>query len=104
MSVFQDLYHSEINFAVSTAWDLGFDVKLGDEMNGYCAEANFRRFGQIEPWLIEQAINHFPNSEFTRLYKDCADLFSFADNPEEGSFSRAWSYPPSSIYLNKNET
>lgn len=70
MSVFQDLYHSEINFTVSTFWDGGFDVKLGDEMNGYVAQTNVNRFGQVEPWLIEQTIQHFPKSLFTRMYRD----------------------------------
>ncbi len=70
MSVLQDLYHSEINFAVSTFWDGGFFVKLGDEMNGFAAEANFNRWGEVEPWLINAAIEHFPDSFFAELYRD----------------------------------
>lgn len=70
MSVFQDLYHSEINFSVSTFWDGGFEVKLGDEMNGFKAEANFTRWGMVEPWLIGAAIEHFPESLFARMYRD----------------------------------
>lgn len=70
MSVIQDLYHSEINFSVSTFWDNGFDVKLGDGMNGYKAEANLDRWGLVEPWLIEQTIKHFPDSLFARMYRD----------------------------------
>ena len=34
----QELYNSEINLHLSWMWDAGFDVKLGDEMNGYKAE------------------------------------------------------------------
>lgn len=70
MSVFQDLYHSEINFQITTFWDAGFEVKLGDEMNGFKAETTIRRFGQIEPWLIDQAIQHFPQSLFAKMYRD----------------------------------
>ena len=38
-----------------TFWDNGYDVKLGDYMNGFKAEINLDRWGQIEPWLIENA-------------------------------------------------
>lgn len=31
-------YKSEINVEISTFWDGGWDVKLGDPMNGYLAE------------------------------------------------------------------
>jgi hypothetical protein len=68
VSVFQDLYHSEINFAISTMWDGGFDVKLGDEMNGFVAETTVDRWGKVEPWLSEQAIRHFPHSLFAEMY------------------------------------
>ena len=70
MSIFQDLYDSEINFRISTFWDNGFEVKLGDEMNGYYAEATFSRFGEIEPWLKEKAIENFGDSLFARIYRD----------------------------------
>lgn len=75
MSVFQDLYHSEINFSVSTFWDGGFDVKLGDEMNGFKAEINLPRWGMVEPWLIDAAITHFPESLFARMYRDDLHVF-----------------------------
>jgi hypothetical protein len=32
--VMRKLYESEINCALSCFWDNGWDVKLGDEMNG----------------------------------------------------------------------
>lgn len=70
MSVFQDLYHSEINFSVSTFWDGGYDVKLGDEINGIRAEMSVDRWGQVEPWLTQAAIKHFPNSLFAKMYRD----------------------------------
>lgn len=70
MSVFQDLYHSEINFRVSTFWDAGFHVELGDETNGFKAEATFNRWGEVEPWLIQAAIEHFPKSLFAQMYRD----------------------------------
>lgn len=70
MSVFQDLYHSEINFRVSCFWDGGFAVELGDDMNGIRAQTNCDRWGQIEPWLINAAIEHFPESLFAEMYRD----------------------------------
>lgn len=70
MSILQDLYHSEINFSVSTVWDGGFDVKLGDEFNGFRAEGNFDRWGEVEPWLRDEAIRHYPDSLFARMYRD----------------------------------
>jgi len=33
--VIDALYDSEINCSVSTFWDGGFTMKLGDEMNGF---------------------------------------------------------------------
>lgn len=70
MSVFQDLYDSEINFSISTMWDGGFDVKLGDDINGFKAETTVNRFGEVEPWLTEAAIKHRPHSTFARMYRD----------------------------------
>lgn len=70
MSVMQDLYSSEINFSISTMWDGGFDVQLGDVMNGFVAETNVNRFGMVEPWLTAAAIEHFPDSLFAKMYQD----------------------------------
>jgi hypothetical protein len=70
MSVLQDLYHSEINFSISTFWDGGFDVKLGDPTNGFLAETNVDRWGQVEPWLMQAAVEHFPGSLFAQMYRD----------------------------------
>jgi hypothetical protein len=66
MSILQELYDSEINFAVSTFWDGGFDVQLGDYMNGYLAEVCVDRWEQVEPWLEQAALEHCPNSTFAR--------------------------------------
>ena len=70
MSVLQDLYHSEINFSVSTFWDGGFDVKLGDPRNGFKAETNCNRWGEVEPWLMAAAIEFYPDSLFAEMYRD----------------------------------
>lgn len=64
--VFQRLYDSEINFAVSTLWDAGFDVKLGDPMNGFKAETTVHAWSEVAPWLEVVAREHFPESDFTK--------------------------------------
>lgn len=66
LSIFQRLYDSEINFAVSCFWDSGFVVKLGDSVNGVAAETVLRSWDDIEPWLSKQALLHFPESDFSR--------------------------------------
>lgn len=69
MSVFQDLYDSETNFHISTMWDGGFEVKLGDEMNGFFAEACFERFGMVEYWIISKMLELRPDSTFSHHYR-----------------------------------
>lgn len=70
MSVFQDLYDSEINFKISCFWDAGFDVALGDDLDGVKDSTNVHRVGEIEPWLTKAAINYYPNSRFALMYRD----------------------------------
>jgi len=41
-----NLYESEINCSISCFWDNNWDVKLGDEMNGFVAEDNFRTLAE----------------------------------------------------------
>jgi hypothetical protein len=59
--IFQRLYDSEINFRISCFWDGGFDVKLGDEMNGYLAEHQVKTWAEVGPWLRDQAMKHRPD-------------------------------------------
>lgn len=70
MSVLQDLYDSEINVTISTFWDGGFNAQLGDTTNGFVAQYNFDRWGQVESWLIAAAIDHYPKSVFALMYRD----------------------------------
>lgn len=70
MSIFQDLYDSEINFKISCFWDTGFDIALGDDLDGVKDSTNVRRVGEIETWLRDTAIAHYPNSLFALMYRD----------------------------------
>ena len=60
--VMKKLYKSEINCSISSFWDNGWDVKLGDDMNGYAAEGNFRMLDEAATFLDVQARKHFPES------------------------------------------
>lgn len=66
MSVMQEIYDNEVNISITTFWDGGYEVKLGDPMNGFVAERNVDRWDQVEPWLEAQMIKHFPDSEFAQ--------------------------------------
>jgi hypothetical protein len=38
---FYRIYDSEINVRISWFWDCGFEVRLGDEINGFLVEETF---------------------------------------------------------------
>lgn len=60
----QKIYDSEINIEIRWFWDVGIDVKLGDEMNGYYAEASVRTVTEILPWLQKTIHKHYPTSKY----------------------------------------
>lgn len=67
-AVMQALYASEINVEISSFWDGGWDVKLGDQMNGFKVEKNFDNLDDAAPWLIAEAKTAYPNSEFAKAW------------------------------------
>jgi len=62
------LYASAINVSISWIWDGDIDVSLGDPLNGYKAESKVGTATEIAEWLREQAVRHYPNSEFARQF------------------------------------
>ncbi len=62
------LYRSEINCGLSSFWDGGWDVWIGDDMNGYAARQQFldEDFDQIAPWLLAEAKRIYPESDLAR--------------------------------------
>lgn len=48
--------------------DGDIDVKLGDPLNGYKAEGNVSTVTEIAEWLRDQAVRHYPSSEFARQF------------------------------------
>ncbi|WP_036007619.1 hypothetical protein [Bradyrhizobium yuanmingense] len=67
--ILQDLYDSEINFAIITFWDAGFQVKLGDDLNGFRATETVRNFSEAVEWLRSQTIEAYPESAFAKAYQ-----------------------------------
>ena len=63
MSILQRLYDSEINFEVSGFYDAGFDVRLGDHLNGSSRRARLRRGPRsrlgfaTKHWRISRTVN-----------------------------------------------
>lgn len=83
-TIFRDLYFSEINFSLSCFYDGGFDVKLGDSMNGFKAEDNFDKLDQAAEWLHRKACEFYPNSYFAVLHPLSTELpFETSDKPGE---------------------
>lgn len=71
-AVLQALYASEINASISCFWDAGWDVKLGDELNGFKAERTFENseLDAAAVWLVSEAKRAFPQSEFAKTWPD----------------------------------
>ena len=62
--VLQRLHDSEINANILFQPDGTFDVKLGDDWNGYTAEAKLSDWRDVLKWLREQELLQFPASVF----------------------------------------
>jgi len=60
----QKIYDSEINLSLSWLWDGGFDLKLGDEMNGFVEEGQVRTVADILPWFQNAIAKHIPQSQY----------------------------------------
>ena len=67
--ILQDLYDSEINFSITTFWDSGFQVKLGDELNGFVASGCAMEFSNVVEWLLVRAVEKYPDSTFAKTYR-----------------------------------
>jgi hypothetical protein len=72
LSVLCSLYASEINVSIciSSLWDEGWEVKLGDAVHGFKSQKTFANaeLDQAAPWLAEQASLHYPESDFARRF------------------------------------
>lgn len=70
IDVMQALYSSEINVRISCMWDGGWQVSLGDELNGVDATADFEneRLGEAAEWLAHNARRLYPRSSFAKTF------------------------------------
>lgn len=68
-TILQDLRDSEINFSIVAFYDNGFEVKLGDDLNGFVAAGNAQEFSAVVEWLLVRAIERYPESMFAKTYR-----------------------------------
>lgn len=69
--IITDLYASEINASISWFWDSGYEVVLGDELNGardVSHDEHLTTTDDIAEWLKRTASRHYPDSAFARKY------------------------------------
>ena len=66
VDVIEALHDSEINGEIAWFWDNSWNVKLGDPLNGYVAEANLSNLTEAKKWLWTTAILYYPNSVFAK--------------------------------------
>jgi len=70
MSILQELYDSEINFEIRCFWDAGFQVRLGDETNGFVYESERDSLAltlrEAVDVLRDRAVACYPESQFAR--------------------------------------
>jgi hypothetical protein len=54
----QRLYETETNINISSFWDSGWTVKLGDGLNGHDAERTFHNdeLGELANWIERQSV------------------------------------------------
>jgi hypothetical protein len=62
MSILQRLYDSEVNFRLAGFYDAGFDVQLGDALNGFIAEGKVETWAEVEAWLRSDVLFVFTSS------------------------------------------
>ena len=67
-SILDDLYDSEINISISSDWDCGHYVQLGDVRNGFKVSSSFIDSPDVAKELIRMAIEHYPESDFSKKY------------------------------------
>jgi len=61
LKMLQEIYDREVNISITTFWDSGYTVMLGDNMNGFVAEGdNFDTFEDAVVFLREELDKHFP--------------------------------------------
>lgn len=68
--VMEVLYDAEVNCDISSFWDVGWVVRLGDHHNGFKATVNMDTLEHAGRWLIDQAIYFYPEAQSLKDYRD----------------------------------
>ncbi|KKK62130.1 hypothetical protein LCGC14_3007440 [marine sediment metagenome] len=75
---------SEINWSISYFYDNCWQVRLGDDLNGFTWEASFDSFEKAVNKLIQEIIRKFPDSDYIKqLHKRSSSVFQGLDFFEE---------------------
>jgi hypothetical protein len=61
----KNLYSKEINCSVRSFWDGQWEVKIGDELNGWRAEAQCVELEDVAQTLIELAKELHPHEDWS---------------------------------------
>jgi len=69
MDILQKLYDNEINFSIDVFWDGGFELKLGDKINGFQAGGNVDTWEEAEDWFYRHAKINYPDAELIQPVK-----------------------------------
>ena len=69
LTIFVDLYQSEINFELSCFFDSGWYAKLGDPINGYSYYYEFDDPIKAVECLVIVACQKYPDSKFAKGWK-----------------------------------
>ncbi len=69
--VIQELYASKINCSISSFWDRGYEVKLGNQMNGFKDSESVDTLEEAAIWLDAAARRHYPVSVYAKRRQCC---------------------------------
>jgi hypothetical protein len=67
-AILNDLHLSKVKASISLSCGDRIDVKLGDPLNGYDAEAGLGTLAEAAEWLRNKTLMHYPRSEFSGKY------------------------------------
>jgi len=70
MRELQAIYDSEINFQINCFWDGGWEVAIGDEMNGWKIKHSEETLEGAIKWLIKAVCGWYPNSGYAKRKED----------------------------------
>ncbi len=65
-NILADAYANEINCGMSCFWDAGWEVWIGDDMNGYKAKETVTDVTDAAHWLHTNIIKFYPDSAYAR--------------------------------------